>query len=211
MAYISSNMSTMYEHWYNSNNFPEVPFYGSPILPATMTGFITMTSWLARWRLKSPASRLFTQSFIQGTDQRKHQSSALLAFVRGIHRWPVNSPHKGPVTRKMFPFDDVIMYLEYIPLFVLLSSSYMKIFLKMLTKSPSDFYSMWKNYSYMDQQNIATRYIGVQYDSQLIDNYEIKKIPVLHKRHIHISTSWTRYGMLIVSTLDEIPAIYKNT
>ena len=49
-----------------------------------------------------------------GTDQRKHQSSASLAFVRGIHRWPVNSPHKGPVTRKMFPFDDVIMifYLQ---------------------------------------------------------------------------------------------------
>ena len=44
-----------------------------------------------------------------GTDQRKHQSSASLAFVRGIHRWPVNSPHKGPVTRTMFPFDDVIM------------------------------------------------------------------------------------------------------
>ena len=42
-------------------------------------------------------------------DQRKHQSSASLAFVRGIHRGPVNSPHKWPVTRKMFPFDDVIM------------------------------------------------------------------------------------------------------
>ena len=42
-------------------------------------------------------------------DQRKHQSSASLAFVRGIHRGPVNSPHKGPVTRKMFPFDDVMM------------------------------------------------------------------------------------------------------
>ena len=42
-------------------------------------------------------------------DQRKHQSSAPLAFVGGIHRWLVNSPHKGPVTRKMFPFDDVIM------------------------------------------------------------------------------------------------------
>ena len=42
-------------------------------------------------------------------DQRKHESSASLAFVRGIHRGPVNSPHKGPVTRKMFPFDDVIM------------------------------------------------------------------------------------------------------
>ena len=46
-----------------------------------------------------------------GVDQRKHQSSASLAFVRGIHRGPVNSPHKWPVTRKMFPFDDVIMEL----------------------------------------------------------------------------------------------------
>ena len=46
-----------------------------------------------------------------GVDQRKHQSSASLAFVRGIHRWPVNSPHKGPVSRKMFPFDDVIMIM----------------------------------------------------------------------------------------------------
>ena len=42
-------------------------------------------------------------------DQRKRQSSASLAFVRGIRRGPVNSPHKWPVTRKMFPFDDVIM------------------------------------------------------------------------------------------------------
>ena len=46
-----------------------------------------------------------------GGDQRKHQSSASLAFVRGIHRWPMNSPHKWPVTRKMFPFDDVIMFI----------------------------------------------------------------------------------------------------
>ena len=46
-------------------------------------------------------------------DQGKHQSSASLAFVRGIHRRPVNSPHKGPVTRKMFPFDDVIMYFGW--------------------------------------------------------------------------------------------------
>ena len=39
-----------------------------------------------------------------GADQRKHQGSASLAFVWGIHRWPVNSLHKGPVTRKIFPF-----------------------------------------------------------------------------------------------------------
>ena len=44
-----------------------------------------------------------------GADQRKHQSSASLALARGIHRGPVNSPHKWPVTRKMFSFDDVIM------------------------------------------------------------------------------------------------------
>ena len=43
------------------------------------------------------------------TDQRKHQSSASLAFVRGIHWWPVDSPHKGPVMWKMLPFEDVIM------------------------------------------------------------------------------------------------------
>ena len=48
-------------------------------------------------------------SVYSGADQRKHQSSAWLAFVRGNHRWPVTSTHKGPVTRKMFPFDDVIM------------------------------------------------------------------------------------------------------
>ena len=47
-----------------------------------------------------------------GTDQRKHQSSASLAFVRGIHRWRVYSPHKGPVTRKTFPFYDIIMSID---------------------------------------------------------------------------------------------------
>ena len=41
--------------------------------------------------------------------QRKHQSSASLVFVLRIHRGPVNSPHKWPVTRKMFAFDDVIV------------------------------------------------------------------------------------------------------
>ena len=44
-------------------------------------------------------------------DRGKHQSSASLAFVQGI-----NSPHKGPVTRKMFPFDDAIMVNWCLPL-----------------------------------------------------------------------------------------------
>ena len=76
---------------------------------------LTSVSWQWRhnkWRrLKSPTTRLFTRPFIQGTDQRKHQIPASLAFVRGIHRWPVNSQHKWPVTRKMFPFDAVIMVI----------------------------------------------------------------------------------------------------
>ena len=48
-----------------------------------------------------------------GADQRKHQSSASLAFVRGIHQSLVNSPHKWPVTQEIFPFDDVIMGKTY--------------------------------------------------------------------------------------------------
>ena len=49
-----------------------------------------------------------------GSDQRKHQSSVSLGFVWGINRWPVNSPHKGLVTRKIFPFDDVIMITSFV-------------------------------------------------------------------------------------------------
>ena len=45
---------------------------------------------------------IVSSTVYSSADQRKHQSSASLAFVRGIHRWPVNSPHKWPVTRKMF-------------------------------------------------------------------------------------------------------------
>ena len=60
------------------------------------------------------ASRITSLTIVYSTvysdaDQRKHQSSASLAFVWGIHRGPVNSLHKWPVTRKMFPFHDVIM------------------------------------------------------------------------------------------------------
>ena len=47
--------------------------------------------------------------FWLGEHHRKHQSSASLTFVRGIHNWSVDSPLKGPVARKTFPLDDVIM------------------------------------------------------------------------------------------------------
>ena len=72
--------------------------------------YIIVTSLWARWRLKSPGSRLFARPFLcSGADQRKHQISATLDFVQGIHRWPVKYRDKRPVTRKMFAFEYVIM------------------------------------------------------------------------------------------------------
>ena len=50
-----------------------------------------------------------------GADERKHQSSASLAFVRRIHLSPVNSPYKGPVMQKKIPFDDVIIKMVKSP------------------------------------------------------------------------------------------------
>ena len=66
------------------------------------------------------ASKITSLTIVYSTvysdaDQRKYQSSASLAFVRGTHRRPVNSPHKWPVTRKMFPFDGVIMFADTTP------------------------------------------------------------------------------------------------
>ena len=52
-------------------------------------------------------------SAVQAQIKEKYQSSMSLAFVMEIHRWPVHSPHKGPVTRKMFPLDDIIVVLQH--------------------------------------------------------------------------------------------------
>ena len=81
--------------------------------------WVTRPWWLRnltlRWRhnerdgVSNHQPHVCCSTVYTGADQRKHQSPASLAFVRGIHRSPVNSPHKRPVTRKMSPFDDVIM------------------------------------------------------------------------------------------------------
>ena len=77
----------------------------------------TLPTTIFQWRdviMSTMAPQLTGVSIVYsticfGAHQIKHQSTASLAFMKGIHRWPVNSPHKGPVTRKLFPFDDVIM------------------------------------------------------------------------------------------------------
>ena len=72
-----------------------------------------------QWRHNGAmASQITSLTIVYSTiysdaDQRKHQSSAWLAFVRGIHRYLDNSPHKWPITRNMFPFDDIIIISLY--------------------------------------------------------------------------------------------------
>ena len=91
--------------WYRSNS----PLHDSDLLhPGNQTITLHWRHNDKRWRLKSPASRLFTQSFIQA--QIKETSKLrVTGLCVGNSPGPVNSPHKGPVTRKIFPFDDVIM------------------------------------------------------------------------------------------------------
>ena len=53
-----------------------------------------------------------------GVDRWKNQRSASLAFARAIRGWPVNSPHKWPVTLEMFPFDAVIVIHRHCRLYI---------------------------------------------------------------------------------------------
>ena len=80
-------------------NTPSNTLHYSDVIMSTMASQIT-------------SLRIIYSTIYSCANQRKHLSSASLVFGRGIHRWPVNSPHKRPVTRKMFPFDDVIMRLR---------------------------------------------------------------------------------------------------
>ena len=86
-------------------------------LPTRLSWQSLHPSHYSHVRLSAVASQISSLMIVCWTiysdaEQRKHQSSVSLAFVRGIHRSPVNSPHKWPVTRKMFPFDDIIMVLS---------------------------------------------------------------------------------------------------
>ena len=75
----------------------------------TLQGYFTATGAEIHYNdviMSAMASQITSIAIVysivyRGIDHRKHQSSASLAFVREIHRWPVISPHKGPVTRKM--------------------------------------------------------------------------------------------------------------
>ena len=79
-----------------SSHGTDGPIHYSDVIMSTMTSQITGTS-------------IVCSTSCSAADQRKHQRSASLAFVRRILWWPVDSPYKGPVMWKMFPYDDIIM------------------------------------------------------------------------------------------------------
>ena len=83
-------------------------------LTISMCFYVAMPTHYSNVIMGAMASQITSLTIVfltvySDADQRKHQSSASLAFVQGIDRVSVNSPHKWPVTRKMFPLDDVIM------------------------------------------------------------------------------------------------------
>ena len=105
------------EHWVLSSNFvtrnngfkgPSITVFCGPWcvhrLPDTGRSHNGHNNDVIMSAMASRITSLTTvySSVYSGADQRKCQSSASLAFVRGIYRWQVNSTHKGPVTRKRF-------------------------------------------------------------------------------------------------------------
>ena len=77
-------------NWHQYNTlYTHVTFYHSDVIMSTMASKTTGVS-------------IVCSTVCRGADQRTHQRSLSLAFVRGIHRWPLDSPHKWPVTRKCF-------------------------------------------------------------------------------------------------------------
>ena len=106
-------------YWYSNEILKNM--YNLLINPMLADGLLWVLTHYNDVIMSSMASQITSLTIVYSTvysdaDQRKHQSSASLAFVQGIHQSPVNSPHKGPVTRKMFPFDDVIMHsMELVP------------------------------------------------------------------------------------------------
>ena len=97
--------------WYNSQNALPWPIHA-----------LLASVWILSWHysdviMSAIASQITGVSIIcltfsSGADQRKHQSSTSVAFVRRIHLWSVDSPHKSPVTQKMFLFDGVFMEIQ---------------------------------------------------------------------------------------------------
>ena len=83
---------------------------------STISAIETMSYHYSDVIMSAMASQITGVSIVwstaySGADRRKHQNSTSLAFLRGIHRSPVDSPHKGPVTRKYFHLMTLSCYI----------------------------------------------------------------------------------------------------
>ena len=113
-AVYSKNCGVVWYGWFNPYHIRVTSLSLGQSYPVTWTKIFRYNDVMMSANTSQITSLTIVYSTVySGADQRKHQSSASLAFVRAIHRWPVNSPHKGPVTRKMFLFDDVIMKIRH--------------------------------------------------------------------------------------------------
>ena len=125
-----------------------------------------------------------------GADKKKHQSSASLAFVRGIHRWPGNSPHKWPVTRKIFPFDDVTIctnQLAWLQCVRLVRNLY----------TPDIDLVAWQNKtaSIRNNRESIIVYIGIFFRCHVFQRYHSTMCHHLHDIHMEFSFHWIHYSL----------------
>ena len=105
-------LRTIFKQWISTQNFRSTCLCPlSPSIHHSLPKTMEHYSDVIMSAMASQITRVLIvcSAVCSDTDQRKYQSSMSLAFVRGIHQSPVNSPHKGPVIWKMFRFDDVIM------------------------------------------------------------------------------------------------------
>ena len=123
---IISKTRIMYKTWIKARNQEKILLHIGMYDPVIVQCLLRGRCENLRWQngqihytviiMSAMASQITSFTIVywtvcSGTDQRKHNFSTSLASVRGSHQWPVDCLHKWPVTRKMFPFDDVIMRL----------------------------------------------------------------------------------------------------
>ena len=137
----------------------------------------------AWWRLRSPASRLFTQQLVRTNIKGKIKTSALLTLCDGNPRWPVDSPLKGPVMRKAVPCHNLIMNCDIFGAVGPLSDSF--IITTVLCNGDS-FYDQtvfwWSQWIYIQTSNISrTKYQDLTV-SRLVMQYCRRQ--VMHQLHL---------------------------
>ena len=102
-VWLNDKFADLLAHWRRKKNGRRFAHYNDFIISAMASQITSLT--------------IVYSTVYSGTDQRKHQSSASLAILMGILRWPINPPQKTPVTRKKLPFDDVIMQTKFLKAF----------------------------------------------------------------------------------------------